>query len=184
MEKESKKIILNSALKIIEEEGFQKLTVRKIAEKSGKNINAINYYYGSKEKMEIEIIKSFFDKVYGECFNSEMEKFSMEEFLNRYCIMMIKNRELFKKIFTCLISDNMETVSEISKYVKGKISATVKQMEDIQFDSCEERMLYFQKMAAVIYPVLITEGVENMFGFNIEDENIRKEYIRVLLRRN
>ena len=36
-------------------------------------------------------------------------------------------------------------------------------------------------MAAIIYPILILEGVENMFGFDLRDENIRKSYINVLI---
>lgn len=176
----SKILILKSALEIVEKDGFEKLTIRKIVEKTGKNLNAINYYYGSKDKLEIEIIKYFFDIVYNEFFILKMEKCTMEEFLNIYCEMMIKNRGLFKKIFSCLISENLEIVEKVSIYVNGKIGEAVKKIKNSEFESCEDKMRYFQKMAAVIYPVLIIEGVEKMFGFNLENEEERKKYINIL----
>lgn len=181
MEKGAKRVILESACKIVENEGFEKLTVRNIIEATGKNLNAINYYYGSKEKLELEIIKCFFDNIYGEFFNFDKENCSMEEFLNIYCTMMIKNRKLFKKIFSCLISEKREVADEISKYVREKIGEAVKKISDRRIETLEEKIEYFQEMSAVIYPVLILESVENMFGFNIEDEELRKKYIKILL---
>ena len=35
-------------------------------------------------------------------------------------------------------------------------------------------------MAGIIYPVLIIEGVKNMFGFDLADKDIRKKYINIL----
>ena len=92
-----------------------------------------------------------------------------------------KNRRLFKKIFSCLISEKREVADEISKYVREKIGEAVKKISDRRIETLKEKIEYFQEMSAVIYPVLILESVENMFGFNIEDEELRKKYIKILL---
>lgn len=181
-EQNVKKMILKTALEIIEESGFENLTVRKIVEKSGKNLNAINYYYGSKENLEVEAVKYFFDKIYGEFFNNDKDSYTMEEFLNVYCNMLLENRNLFKKIFSILISEKKEIIETVSKYVNKKISEAAKKIKDEKIDIEEDRMKYFQKMAAVIYPVLIVDGVENMFGFNLREEETRKKYIKILLK--
>ncbi len=181
IEENIKEIILKNAIEIVEKSGFEALTIRKLSEKTGKNLNAVNYYFGSKDKLELEIIKNFFDKVYGNFFIEDIKKYSMSEFLEIYMNMMIENRELFKKIFTILISGNVEMIKEISKYVNKKIKEAVKKIKDKKFESVNDKMVYFQEMAAIIYPILILEGVENMFGFDLRDENIRKSYINVLI---
>lgn len=180
IKEDSKNIILHTALEIIEKEGFEKLTVRKIVDKTGKNLNAINYYFGSKEQLEIEAIKYFFDIVYNRFFTDESKNYSMEEFLNSYCEMILENRDLFKKIFSCLISDNSEIVNKVSEYVNGKIGKVISKIETDRVQTVEEKMRYFQKMAGIIYPVLIIEGVKNMFGFDLADKDIRKKYINIL----
>lgn len=181
IEENIKEVILKNAIEIVEKSGFEALTIRKLSEKTGKNLNAVNYYFGSKDKLELEIIKNFFDKVYGNFFIEDIKKYSMSEFLEIYMNMMIENRELFKKIFTILISGNVEMIKEISKYVNKKIKEAVKKIKDKKFESVNDKMVYFQEMAAIIYPILILEGVENMFGFDLRDENIRKSYINVLI---
>ena len=181
IEENIKEVILKNAIEIVEKSGFEALTIRKLSEKTGKNLNAVNYYFGSKDKLELEIIKNFFDKVYGNFFIEDIKKYSMSEFLEIYMNMMIENRELFKKIFTILISGNVEMIKEISKYVNKKIKEAVKKIKDKKFESVNDKMVYFQEIAAIIYPILILEGVENMFGFDLRDENIRKSYINVLI---
>ena len=181
IEENIKEIILKNAIEIVEKSGFEALTIRKLSEKTGKNLNAVNYYFGSKDKLELEIIKNFFDKVYGNFFIEDIKKYSMSEFLEIYMNMMIENRELFKKIFTILISGNVEMIKEISKYVNKKIKEAVKKIKDKKFESVNDKMVYFQEMAAIIYPILILEGVENMFGFDLRNENIKKSYINVLI---
>lgn len=47
--KEAKKVILNAVIELISSKPLSKLTVREIASKSGMNIAAINYHFGSKE---------------------------------------------------------------------------------------------------------------------------------------
>ena len=67
-----------------------------------------------------------------------------------------------------------------SKLKRNK-NAAGKKIKDKKFESVNDKMVYFQEMAAIIYPILILEGVENMFGFDLRDENIRKSYINVLI---
>ncbi|MES5886526.1 MULTISPECIES: TetR/AcrR family transcriptional regulator [Bacillus cereus group] len=53
----TKKKILNTTLELIKKEGFEKVTIRKIAALSDVNIALVNYHFGSKEKLISETIR-------------------------------------------------------------------------------------------------------------------------------
>ncbi|MFC9447037.1 TetR/AcrR family transcriptional regulator [Bacillus cereus] len=53
----TKEKILNTALELIKKEGFERVTIRKIAALSDVNIALVNYHFGSKEKLISETIK-------------------------------------------------------------------------------------------------------------------------------
>jgi AcrR family transcriptional regulator len=49
--------ILNSAGQVFAEKGFEGATVRKIIERAGVNLAAVNYYFRDKERLYIETVK-------------------------------------------------------------------------------------------------------------------------------
>jgi AcrR family transcriptional regulator len=51
----TRQLILEAALDCIEEEGLDKLTIRKIARKAGTNVAAINYHFRSKDHLVAEV---------------------------------------------------------------------------------------------------------------------------------
>ncbi|MBS9803823.1 TetR/AcrR family transcriptional regulator [Bacillus cereus] len=53
----TKEKILNTTLELIKKEGFERVTIRKIAALSDVNIALVNYHFGSKEKLISETIK-------------------------------------------------------------------------------------------------------------------------------
>ncbi|MED3158146.1 TetR/AcrR family transcriptional regulator [Bacillus thuringiensis] len=53
----TKEKILNTTLELIKKEGFERVTIRKIAALSDTNIALVNYHFGSKEKLISETIK-------------------------------------------------------------------------------------------------------------------------------
>ncbi|HDR8241717.1 TetR family transcriptional regulator [Bacillus thuringiensis] len=53
----TKEKILNTTLELIKTEGFERVTIRKIAALSDVNIALVNYHFGSKEKLISETIR-------------------------------------------------------------------------------------------------------------------------------
>ncbi|MED2091990.1 TetR/AcrR family transcriptional regulator [Bacillus thuringiensis] len=53
----TKEKILNTTLELIKNEGFERVTIRKIAALSDVNIALVNYHFGSKEKLISETIR-------------------------------------------------------------------------------------------------------------------------------
>lgn len=54
---ETKEKIMRATLELTKQEGFEKITIKKIAEASGTNVALVNYYFGSKENLFSESIK-------------------------------------------------------------------------------------------------------------------------------
>lgn len=54
--------ILNAAEELIAKKGFEKTTVREIAEKANVNVAMISYYFGSKEQMMVSLYENRVEK--------------------------------------------------------------------------------------------------------------------------
>ncbi|KWX85688.1 transcriptional regulator, partial [Paenibacillus riograndensis] len=54
---ETKEKIMQATLERTKQNGFESITIRKIAEASGTNVSLVNYYFGSKENLISESIK-------------------------------------------------------------------------------------------------------------------------------
>jgi AcrR family transcriptional regulator len=54
---ETKDKIMRATLELTKQEGFEKITIKKIAQASGTNVALVNYYFGSKENLLNESIK-------------------------------------------------------------------------------------------------------------------------------
>jgi AcrR family transcriptional regulator len=53
--------IIEIAGELFVENGFQKTTVRQICKKAGVNLNAVNYYFGSKMKLYMEVLRYYYE---------------------------------------------------------------------------------------------------------------------------
>ncbi len=49
--------VLKAALKVFSENGYKETTVRMISEKAGVNIASVNYYFGDKEQLYLEVVR-------------------------------------------------------------------------------------------------------------------------------
>ena len=87
--------ILNAALKLFAEFGFEGTSTRQIAKESGANMAMINYYFGSKEGVFLEIME---DKISG--FKSQLDQINHEQIpakeklfkvLDRYATRIFSN---------------------------------------------------------------------------------------------
>ncbi|RZL50918.1 MAG: TetR/AcrR family transcriptional regulator [Pedobacter sp.] len=88
MEKTDKKTdILNAALKLFSEFGFEGTSTRQIAKESGANMAMINYYFGSKEGVFLEIME---DKISG--FKTQLNQINEEPILPKEKLLKVVER--------------------------------------------------------------------------------------------
>lgn len=53
----TKEKVLRTASKVFSENGYKETTVRMISEKAGVNVASVNYYFGDKEQLYLEVIR-------------------------------------------------------------------------------------------------------------------------------
>jgi AcrR family transcriptional regulator len=92
--------IINATLKIIGEEGFQNVTIRKIAALAGVNVAAINYHFGTKDIVINEALKYLTGKLM-KSFNLLKEKelspkTRMQNFIRSYADAALEHPDVFR----------------------------------------------------------------------------------------
>ncbi|MGW5955685.1 TetR/AcrR family transcriptional regulator [Bacillus mycoides] len=98
----TKEKILNTTLELIKDEGFESVTIRKIAALSDTNIALVNYHFGSKEKLISETIKVLLISFQGTFSILDDIKVPAKErlkiFLLDYVLLIQQYPELVRKI--------------------------------------------------------------------------------------
>lgn len=100
---ETKAKILQATLDLIKSEGFESVTVRKIAADSGANVALVNYYFGSKDRLINEALSLFLSSFQG-TFDllddgATAPKQRLKQFLTRYVEVIQQYPELVSRIF-------------------------------------------------------------------------------------
>ena len=92
--------ILEATLNIISDEGFQNVTIRKIAIVAGVNVAAINYHFGSKDNVINEALEYLMiqSKNIFKCLknNDESPKLRLKTFIDKYARNLIKYPDQIK----------------------------------------------------------------------------------------
>lgn len=161
----SKLAIENAFINLVEIEGFQNITVKEIAEKAVVNRNTIYLNYGSKEGILESIVKTSFERYFGELNHDvfrrvSINKKSVESFFRKLFLAINENIELYR----ILLTDNSSTgylQMEARKLKKYTISV---------FKPTIENELKFSFFIAGVWGI-----VQNyiVYAKGTEEENIR-----------
>ena len=108
-ETDTRKNLLGAAVKIFAAQGYKEATVREICKEAGSsNINAINYYFGSKEKLYKEILEKIFSH-YDNFDSGDWERKTPEQQLKtmvtNFCTMLYKENRFTSDISAIFISE-------------------------------------------------------------------------------
>lgn len=86
--------LIKAAIKVFAEKGFRDATVRQICKQAGTaNINAVNYYFGSKEqlyKQILELIFAEYDKQTPENFPDKTPEEQLNIYISTFCKILRK----------------------------------------------------------------------------------------------
>lgn len=61
----TKERLIEAAVAVFAERGFEKATIHEIAQRAGANIAAVNYHFGTKERFHAEVIRAQLDQSSG-----------------------------------------------------------------------------------------------------------------------
>lgn len=86
--------LLSAATRVFAEKGFRDATVRQICKQAGTaNINAVNYYFGSKEKLYLQILEMIFaayDRQAPEDFPDKTPEEQLKIYISTFCKILYK----------------------------------------------------------------------------------------------
>ena len=89
--------LTKAAIKVFAEKGFRDATVRQICKQAGTaNINAVNYYFGSKEqlyKQILELVFAEYDKQAPKNFPDKTPKEQLEIYISTFCKILYQEGE-------------------------------------------------------------------------------------------
>lgn len=180
--------ILNSTLYIIGKEGLQNVTIRKIASAADVNIASINYHFGSKDNVINEALKCLTGKFitsFKILDNKQVTPIErIRNFLRSYSDVSIEYPDVFRNFVNNLIY-NQEIQPEYIQFIQQEgirsIRNTLEELTGIKNDQ-HLYMMGLQMISSLIFPVLLSNKVENISNLDYKDKNIRYEYVELMIK--
>lgn len=185
----TKEKILKVTREIIAEEGFQNITIRKIANKAGVNVAAVNYYFGSKDAVINETLKTVTDELKD---TFEFLKNSKEDprtklsiFIFNYTDMISKYPDLLKNVINLAIHNKpLEGQIEYMTFMQTEGIEILKQTIAEIRPELDEFTVYIKiihLLSGLSFPFLMDNQFKKVMGFDLYDEKMREMHINDLL---
>jgi AcrR family transcriptional regulator len=93
----TKQKLINAAIKVFAEKGFRDATVRQIVKQAGTaNVNAVNYYFGSKEQLYKQILEMIFaeyDRQVPADFKDKTPEAQLKIYISTFCKILYQEGE-------------------------------------------------------------------------------------------
>lgn len=179
--------IVRSTLDLIKKNGFQNVTVRKIANNAKVNIASINYYFGSKDAVINEALKHVTDELLGsfgilEAKDLEPE-LKLRKFLQDYSDVIDKYPDIIRN-FISLIMNNCETQITYKDFLKETgfrlIKEAIQELHPNE-DEATVKMRVMQLMSCTGYPILLGHNLIDISSFDYSSQEQRYKYMELLL---
>lgn len=180
--------ILSSTLYIIGKEGFQNVTIRKIASAADVNIASINYHFGSKDNVINEALKCLTSKFVTSFKILDNKQLSpidrLRNFLRSYSDVSVEYPDVFKNFVNKNIL-NEELQPEYMQFIQQEgIKSIINILEELTEIKNDQQlyMMGLQMISSLIFPILLSNKLENFSKLNYKDKNIRYEYVELLIK--
>ena len=175
----TKKKILNTTLELIKKEGFEKVTIRKIAALSDINIALVNYHFGSKEKLISEAIRVLlisFQGTFSILDNITVPaKERLKIFLLDYVLVIRQYPELVRKIIamgTTVFTSQYEYGDFLKRLGFSKVKNILSEITN-ETDQEILMMMTVQIFGSIFLPTLMMPILES--GADIKVPSVEKQ---------
>lgn len=175
----TKKKILNTTLELIKKEGFEKVTIRKIAALSDINMALVNYHFGSKEKLISETIRVLlisFQGTFSILDNITVPaKERLKIFLLDYVLVIRQYPELVRKIIamgTTVFTSQYEYGDFLKRLGFSKVKNILSEITN-ETDREILMMMTVQIFGSIFLPTLMMPILES--GADIKVPSVEKQ---------
>ena len=184
----TKERIIKVTMEIIAAEGFQNVTIRKIATRAEVNIAAVNYHFGCKDAVINEALKAVTNKMINafshlKGSNDPMERLRL--YITDYVEVLISYPDIIKIIIDQNIHKySIQVAEEYQEYLKieGRelIKNTIKAIRPDESEIlCNMRVL--QLLSCLVFPVLMGDKVIEISQIDWRDAGNREIYTKLLM---
>ncbi len=180
--------ILEATLEIISNEGFQNVTVRKIAVRAGVNVAAINYHFGSKDNVINEALEYLMVQARDifKCLKNHRE--TPEQRLKNLIEKLARNFSKYPDQIKYLIYQSIyeqANPNKFQEYLKTEgidlIKTTIQQIRPAE-DDAALKMRILQLFSCLAFPVLLGNRTLEVFGVELDEPKKRSSYIELLIK--
>jgi len=185
----TKEKIIRVTMEIIAAEGFQNVTIRKIANRAGVNLAAVNYHYGSKDAVIKEALKTVTVQLISAFLCLKHEELDpqtrLERFIKEYTEVLFKYPDIIKIIIDQNIHNYSTRVEAVyQEYLKEEgaelIRSTFEQIKPGE-TKVVSNMRALQLLSCLAFPILMGDKVTEMIAVDLSDTESRKIYTELLL---
>ena len=181
--------IIRVAMDMIAEEGFQSITIRKVAAQAGVNIAAVNYHFGSKDALVDEALKSLTVQLKNafKCLQtlSDDEETKLAVFVKNYTDILFKYPDIIKNMINHAIHDNpLDLQVEYITFLKTQgfelIKQTISHIRPDQ-DECVVSLKALHLLSGLSFPIIMGKYVKEVMGVDLLNEELRQTHNKILL---
>ncbi|MCX7711224.1 MAG: TetR/AcrR family transcriptional regulator [Clostridia bacterium] len=179
--------IINATLELIKKDGFQNVTVRKIASSANVNIASVNYHFGSKDAVITEALNHVTSAMINSFNILEVKNLAPElrlrKFLQDYSDVIQKYPDVIKN-FISLIMNNCEIEIPYAHFLKDAgftlIKNTIREIKPDEEESTV-RMRTIQLLSCTGYPILMGNWLQEISSLDFNSQEQRYKYMELLL---
>ncbi len=181
--------ILDVTLDILRKEGFEKITVRRIAEQAEVNVASVSYYFGSKENLisnALEVIlkdaRKAFEFLYDESLGPRER---LKRFLVHYAAVGLANPEALRRLLfkgTFDFDSQKDYLQFLRNFGIEKVKQTIGEMSGIK-DEDTLLLITFQMFSAMLFPCIMHPVIREMLGYDLKMEDKIDTYFELMLDR-
>lgn len=182
--------ILHATLEIINNEGLENVTIRKITLAAQVNIAAVNYYFGSKENVINEALKELLDKLSRTFDQLEDGALPPQErlrnFLHSYAAATLAYPDVFKNFLKQVITHYNDHQAHVD-YIKFMQTTGWRKLGSFLQESGllpNDRLLLMkivQLFSALEFPLLLGVQTRDVHEFDYYDVKYRYQYVELLM---
>jgi TetR/AcrR family transcriptional regulator, regulator of cefoperazone and chloramphenicol sensitivity len=185
MARSSKQQIIETALKIMGEQGIEGITTRRIAEAANVNTAALNYHFSSKQTLIEEAIGSFITeltKIFEPLGDKKNAKENLRIFLNSFIEYALAYPGITKSLFFQMaIQDGPNLIlATAMKHNFDLLKDNLRQNSGVT----SEKTLSFmalETMSALIYPLMLNRHLREVSLIDFSNPTDRTEYTNLLI---
>ncbi len=181
-EREARERIVLATIECIEQVGIQATTVRKIALRAEVNTAAINYYFGTKEKLVQTALQQTIETGMSGRLEEVRESGALgpREQLLEFLVVTMDGVHMWPgmtlaHLFRPLVHGDYDTPSirELNLFLKD-LADDLQTVTGADRSSIELSLI--QMFSATIFPMLMPEGFRSFSGISFADAETRREY--------